>query len=115
MLWVYLFLSLFPASGQTAVPTEMVAAAEQGGVEAQLQLGRSLQTGADGEKDLQKANYWFLAAARNGNVEAQEIVAFQYADGDGVERSPEKAVFWFKKLADRGHATGQYRYGWRCI
>lgn len=73
----------------------LLLAAEQGYVEAQVELARLYKTGEGVEQDLTKMVHWYRRAAEQGHVGAQLFVADAYAYGQGVEPDLVEAYKWY--------------------
>ena len=82
--------------------------AEQGNVDAQLELAFLYRDGLICNRSYENAEYWTLKAAEQGDVTA---IGCQYYYGYGVEKSYEKAVEWYTKAAEMGNARAQYCLG----
>ena len=70
----------------------------------QWELGCEYLKGIEGERDYERAFYWFCNSAEQGHAEAQFALGTMYAAGDGVKKNDELAVSWFRKAAEQGHA-----------
>ena len=79
-------------------------AAEQGLVEAQVQLATQYFLGRGAPKDWKLAARWYEAAAENGDGGAQYIIASFYEHGDGVAQDLHKALDWYVRAARQGDA-----------
>lgn len=73
----------------------LLLAAQQGYVEAQVELARLYKTGEGVDQDLAKMVYWYRQAAEQGHVGAQLFVADAYAYGQGVEADFVEAYKWY--------------------
>lgn len=82
--------------------------AEQGNVDAQLELAFLYRDGLLCNRSDEKAEYWTLKAAEQGDVTA---IGCQYYYGYEVEKSYEKALEWYTKAAEMGNARAQYCLG----
>jgi len=79
--------------------------AESGDVDAQIEVGKSLQIlYADEEcsedDEGQSAIYWFKKAAKQGHPEARYLVARCFHEGKNVKKSRKSAIEWYKKQID---------------
>ena len=105
--------------------------AEQGHVDAQLELAGVYLRAHYNKKNIEKASdelrqsfYWFTEAANQGNADAQTILGTIYccsnswnfkARKDFIFQSPlvkkdwATAFYWFEKAAEQGHPEAQYR------
>ena len=71
----------------------LMAAAEDGDLEAQERLAACYMEGSQGApKDERKGAYWFQQAARGGSINAQLNLGVCYERGVGVERDPHRAA-----------------------
>jgi TPR repeat protein len=83
--------------------------AEQGGVEAQFNLGLLYYHGKGLPADPAEAHAWYLKAAEAGYARAQYRVAEMYEKGDGTRKDLIQAYFWFRVAGDRKHADARKR------
>ncbi len=90
-----------------AAITLMRKLAEQGEVEAQLNLASFYMYGNGVEKNIEESIYWYEKAAEQGDVEAQRILGDLYFWAEEVKQDYEKAVYWLKKAAKQGDAFSQ--------
>lgn len=81
--------------------------AEEGLINAQVTLARNFAVGIWGQKNLNKAAYWFEKAAEQGDKEAQVIIGWMYAEGKGVVADPAEAVHWYRMAAVQGETKAQ--------
>ena len=90
--------------------TEVKALAEEGDVEAQVELGMRYLNGREAPRDNALAARWYRSAAEAGHPEAQYWYGYilQY-DQPGALRS--EVVAWYRRAADAGHASAEYRLG----
>ena len=87
-------------------------AAEQGHVEAAMQLGSMYAEGEGVDKSCAEAAYWYCKAANQGNVlAADELIDLGtlYAEGTGVPQNDTEAARLFRVAADQGLADAQAR------
>lgn len=85
----------------------LISLAEQGNVEAQLNLA-TIYFESQNYKD---AMVWFQKAAKQGNAKAQYEIGFMY-DGDcGVQQDYKVEMDWYRKAAKQDHAGAQYNIG----
>lgn len=82
---------------------EFSAAAEEGLMLAQYNLGILYFTGRGVEADAEQAFRWTLAAAEQGHTAAQFNVASLFFTGEGVDRNPERGIQWYARAARAGH------------
>jgi TPR repeat protein len=85
--------------------------ANQGHVEALLELGNAFYSGAGVDRNLNRAFEIYLQAAEHGNADAQNIVGAMYGKGVGVSQSYENAVKWLKLAGCQGHPVAQNSLG----
>ena len=76
--------------------------AEQGDVDAQVNLGFLYDTAQGVPADLEKAHHWYQRAAEQGNVVAEVNLALMYELGDGVAQDLDKARLFYSLAAERG-------------
>ncbi len=84
------------------------AAAEQGDMEAQFNLGLMYYDGEGTEVNYEKVLYWWEKAAEQGDVRAQFNVGSMYYDGEGTEVNYKKALYWYEKAAEQGDVDAQF-------
>ena len=86
--------------------------AEQGDIEAQVDLGLNYCKGTGGViKDYKKGFRWLSVAAEKGHSDAQCNLGLLYFNGHGVKKNTAEATAWYRKAANQGNAIGQYRLG----
>lgn len=83
-------------------------AAEQGSVDAQINLAVYYITGEGVETDIEKATYWFMKAAEQGDAMAQHNLALNYEDGKGIEKDFIEAFKWMRKSAEQRYPPSLY-------
>ena len=81
-------------------------AAEQGNVNARVNLADILRESGD-EENAARAVYWYKKAADNGNVSAYFWLGMMYKDGIGTSINIEEAMKWFKIAADKNNKNAQ--------
>jgi len=86
-------------------------AAEQGNVDALVNMAQLYRLGLGVDQDDAKAYELYEKAANKGSDDAQVNVAFQLLMGRGVDQDREAAAGWFAKASDRGNALAQYNLG----
>lgn len=89
----------------------LTKAAEQGNIQAQLQLGIRYFIGLTVTQDYQQAAHWYLKAAEQGSASAQLQLGGMYDDGVGVTQDFQQALIWYLKAAEQGNAVGQIKLG----
>lgn len=87
--------------------TNMIALADSGDAEAQIELGSCYYRGLGVSKDLTKAVEWEQKAAEQGYAFAQNYLGLCYYNGWGVSKDLTKAVELFRKAAEQGYAQAQ--------
>ena len=83
---------------------ELLDAAEDGDLEAQLRLAQRYQRGSGTAVDLEKAFYWFSQAAEGGHIAAQHELGRCYGGGFGTDPDHDKAAELFAVAAEQGFA-----------
>lgn len=86
-------------------------AAENGHIEAQLNLGLLYYNEKGVEQSYENAAKWFTLAAEQGDEAAQYDLAGMHYDGEGVEQNYEEAFKWYKLAAEQGHVEAQFVLG----
>lgn len=96
---------LFYDSQPVIVFDEVKAAAENGDIQAQYDLGELYLNSLEGEVNVDKAQEWLAKAAEKGHVRAQMRLGLFY-QGNGIQGhqydDPEKMVYWLEKAAAQG-------------
>ncbi|MBP0057280.1 SEL1-like repeat protein [Anaerobutyricum soehngenii] len=77
-------------------------AANQGNINAQIDLYEIFYVGEYVEENDKEAFKWIKMAAQQGNAEAECSIAHAYVFGTGVEADYEEAVKWYEKAAEQG-------------
>ena len=91
---------------------KLIAAAEQGDIEAQRNLGIDYYEGFYGlEKDYKEALKWFRMAAEKNDASAQFLLGSMYRYGEGVEIDYSEAARWYRMAAEQGDAEAQDSLG----
>ena len=89
---------------------ELVAQAESGDAQAQLQLGLRLMSGQDSAPAPKQAVIWFEKAAEQGLHEASYQLGLSYEKGLGVEKNIPKALEHYERATGSRTSTWpQYR------
>jgi uncharacterized protein len=86
------------------------AAAEQGHLDAQLNLGNAYADGRGVRRNKKEAIRWYLKAAEAGLAPAQHALGVLHCYGRGKPNYPE-AVRWYRRAAEQGHAGAQNNLG----
>ena len=77
-------------------------AANQGNINAQIDLYEIFYVGEYVEENDKEAFKWIKMAAQQGNAEAECSIAHACVFGTGVEADYEEAVKWYEKAAEQG-------------
>lgn len=77
--------------------------AEQGDINAQVNLGIMYKNGQGTPKDEQQAVMWYLRAAEQGDPGAQNNLGSMYAEGQGVAKNEQQAYFWYLLASATGY------------
>lgn len=85
------------------------AAANQGQVQAQLNLG--ILSANDANSDTERMLHWFRIAANNGSAEASYNLGMLYFEGKRVPQDYASAFKYFVQSAEAGYAQGEYSVG----
>ncbi|EPU1133143.1 TPA: hypothetical protein ACIJRQ_000227 [Klebsiella oxytoca] len=97
-----------------AVAERLQSAAEQGHVDAQLQLAGMYRRGLGVQRSLQNAHNWYERAAEQGNTSAMfELGELYWLGLMGIAHKVE-ARKWYAKAAAEGNTEAQYRLGIIC-
>ncbi|MGD1216271.1 MAG: GAF domain-containing protein [Terriglobales bacterium] len=83
--------------------------ADQGGADAQWQMGVRYHNGEDVPHDDAQAMQWFLRAAEQGHVTAQATLGAYYWAGRGVPQDLSKAYFWSAIALAQGDKSSKSR------
>lgn len=87
---------------------ELIKNAKLGDIDAQYELGNGYAFGDFGEKDFNKAIYWYKLAAQHGHAYACCNLGICYQNGIGVEKDGNKAVYYYEMAANKGDAEAMY-------
>lgn len=83
-------------------------AAEQGDVDAMVEMGVDFYYGKGTVFDLDKALFWFEKGAEKGNITAMLNAARFYHGSEGIVYEDEnKAGYWWNEAAQRGNKDAQ--------
>ena len=88
----------------------VLAAAEQGDVEAQARLGAIYSSSQ--QANYQEALEWYKKAASQGNTRAMVDIGDLYKRGIGVVANLQEAFNWYSKAAEIGNGDAMSRIGW---
>ena len=86
-------------------------AADQGGLEAQNNIGRLYANGWGVTQDYSEAMRWFRQAADQGYAGAAFNIGLLYERGWGVALDYGEAMHWYRRAADQGNAVAQLNIG----
>jgi len=87
----------------------LIAAANQGSLQAQFDLGRIYNRGENGvPKNDAEARRWTERAALAGYAPAMHNLAMFHMEGIGGTPNPQLGVQWFRKAAESGLVDSQY-------
>jgi TPR repeat protein len=87
------------------------AAAADGDVRAQYNLGIMFDNGYGVQQNYTEAADWYRVAAEAGYADAQYNLGAMYGYGHGVPRDHAKAERWYRAAAEQGDADAQYSLG----
>jgi S1-C subfamily serine protease len=85
--------------------------AEQGHVNAQINLGVMYDNGNGVPQDAARAARWYRAAARQDSVIAQYNLGMFLAERRIQSTGEEDALYWLRKAAAQGYADAQFQLG----
>jgi TPR repeat protein len=86
--------------------------AQQGDVQAQLQLASVYRIGKGVPQDYGKALSWYRQAAAQGNAKAEDFIGRFYQYRWGVPQNYPKAVQWYSLAAKQGYPRGEVDLAW---
>jgi uncharacterized protein len=86
----------------------LVRAAKGGFVRAMLMLGKSLESGEIGRRDLALAHEWYELAAQSGSAEAQLAMGTAHYLGRGKPKDALRAAHWYREAAKAGDVGAAY-------
>jgi TPR repeat protein len=109
ILFCGLVFAVSSAWAQTVA--ELTAAAEQGDVNAQFNLGLMYDNGLGVLEDNATSIMWFTKAAEKGYAGAQRSLGIMYDIGEGVPEDNATAVMWYTKAAEQDDGAAQYSLG----
>jgi len=87
------------------------AAAEQGDVDAQNNMGWLYFKGNGVPQDYETAFKWYRLAAEQGHIGAQNNMGWLYFNGNGVPQDYGAALKWYKLAAEQGQINAQNQLG----
>lgn len=91
--------------------TDIQTRAQQGEVDAQVQLGLLYANGKQVEKSLVAAKSWWEKAAAQGSSDAKYFVGYMYAGGAGVEKDKLIAKDWWEQAAAQENVGALFSLG----
>jgi hypothetical protein len=91
--------------------TKLVAAANQGDVDSQLDLAEMYYEGRGLKKDPGEALKWYRKAAEKRDALALFWIGRLYSRGEGVSKDARAAAHWYRQSADQNLAMAQYELG----
>jgi TPR repeat protein len=97
--------------GQEKKLAEMLARAQQGYVEDQIELAAAYLLGNGVPADPAQSAHWYLRAAQSGSPEAQNEIGYFYQTGVGVPADQERAAHWFQLASAGGMARAKVNLG----
>ena len=106
--------SALSASAQREVDAAIAgwqAAAEEGHLQAQFNLGVIFKEGRGVTQSDKEAARWFRKAAEQGDSVAQGSLGLLFEGGRGMAKNDKEAAHWFRKAADQGDAQAQCNLG----
>lgn len=78
-----------------------------GDPEAAYRIGMAYDgDGRGNQRDLRKADRWFLRGARLGDPSSEDAIGVNLAEGIGTGKNVQEAVEWFRKSAEQGNTYG---------
>jgi TPR repeat protein len=104
------WLTTLFGSSRRCLPGELQQRADEGGSEAQNNLGAFLAN-SDRQSD---AIVSYRKAADAGHPMAQTNLGLMCTTGDGIGRDDAQAQHWFGRAAAQGYAAAQFHLGRRC-
>jgi len=114
---LFLLLAVFvlfgcATSGNRIAIEELHSKANQGDVNAQIQLCRAYDQGYGVTRNQAEAASWCRKAAEQGNAVAQNTLGSMYQFGEGVPKDNAEAVRWYQKAADQGYGEACTNLGY---
>jgi TPR repeat protein len=99
---------LWQAGNKAASVKPLMAAAQAGNAEAQMNFGSYYEKGLAGvAQSFPEAARWYAKAAEAGNATAMKNLGQLYENGTGVPEDWAAAATWYQKSADLGDVHGQ--------
>ena len=100
-LWC-LFVSSIQAEVYQSPVLTTIQQAQQGNLEAQIELAIAYEHGEGVDKDPHKAVQWYCQAALAGSQTAQRNLAGMFLNARGLDRDEALAVRWYRAAARSG-------------
>ena len=91
---------------------ELTPYANQGVVDAQVNLSLIYASGKGIPKDAVQALFWARKAADQGSPDAQFMLSIFYSKGLGTPKDTTTGTFWCLKAAENGYGIAQTRLGY---
>ncbi len=85
--------------------------AEQGDIDAQVNLAIMYQQGDGVKQSFKNAVEWFQKAADQGDPDGQNYLGVLYDNGNGVPQNTAKAIELYRLAAEQGHDFAQHNLG----
>ncbi len=114
LLSLFLLAPLSPLHSAQEPPdavAQLRSDAEQGDIDAQMNLGVLYEKGDGVPQDYVKARAWYLKAAEQDDIDAQFNLGLLYLNGHGVKQDYVEARNWFLKAAEQGDIEAQFNLG----
>lgn len=105
---------LWLAASYAQVPGEdssLMQNARNGDAQAQFNLARAYEQGAEAAQNDAQAVYWYRKSAEQDYAEAENSLGVMYALGRGVPHNREEALQWYRKAAKHGLGQAFYNIG----
>ncbi|MGF1724988.1 tetratricopeptide repeat protein [Photobacterium nomapromontoriensis] len=99
---------LFNSTQPKKLFEELLNQSKLGNEAANFKLGMMYESGIFVNKDINKANYYYLKAANCNVVLAQYLVGLSYLNGYGFKKDLDSALYWFIRSANYGYAKSMY-------
>lgn len=114
LFMISFMLALFgcATSGNGIAIEELRVKANQGDVNAQLQLCKVYDVGYGVVKNQAEAAAWCRKAADQGSPAAQNSLGSMYQYGEGVPQDNAEAVRWYQKATDQGYGEAYTNLGY---
>lgn len=89
----------------------MLRSAEQGYIQAMLEMGRRHYEGDGVPRDHVRSAYWYRRAADQDDPDGQYQLGNACYRGEGVEMDKGLAAEWYRKAADQGNPLAMFNLG----